>query len=40
MGAKLSAYKCGHHILYPLQFGPPFPNNVEILKPKVGLGLD
>ena len=29
---------CRHCILYPLQFGPPFPNDIEILKPKVGLG--
>ena len=29
-----------HYILYPLRFGPLFPNDVGILKPKVGLGLD
>jgi len=28
---------CRHHILYPLRLGPLFPNNAEILKPKVGL---
>ena len=33
---KKGIYK--HHILYPLQLGPPFPNNVRILKPKIGLG--
>ena len=31
---------CRHRILYPLQLGPPFPNDVGILKAKVGLGLD
>ena len=30
---------CRHRILYPLQLGPPFPNNVEILQVKVGIGL-
>ena len=30
---------CKHRILYPLQLKPPFPNNVEILKAKVGIGL-
>ena len=25
-------------ILYPLRLRPPFPNDVEILRPKVGLG--
>ena len=28
------------HRLYLLQLGPPFPNDVEILKPKIGLGPD
>ena len=28
--------KCRHCILYHLRLGPPFPNDVEILKPKVG----
>ena len=32
--------RCRDHILYPLRFGPLFPNDVGILKPKVGLGLD
>ena len=39
--AKLMNQKrsiCRHRILYPLQLGPPFPNDVEILKSKVGLG--
>ena len=27
-------------ILLPLQLGPPFPNDVGILKPRVGLGLN
>ena len=31
---------CRHCILYPLQLGPLFPNDVEILKPKVGFELD
>ena len=31
-------HKCKHFILYPLQLGPPFPNDVRILKSKVGLG--
>ena len=31
---------CRHHILYPLWPSPLFPNNAEILKPKVGLGPD
>ena len=30
-------YICKHCILYPLRLEPPFPNDVEILKPKVGL---
>ena len=25
-------------ILYPLRLGPPFPNDAEILRPKIGLG--
>ena len=29
-----------HRILYPLQLGPLFPNNAEILKSKFVLGLD
>ena len=29
---------CRHRILYPLQLEPSFPNDAEILKPKVGLG--
>ena len=29
---------CRHHILYPLRLGLPFYNDVEILRPKVGLG--
>ena len=33
---KKGIYK--YRILYPLQLGPPFPNNVRILKPKIGLG--
>ena len=28
---------CKHRILYPLRLRPPFPNNAEILRPKVGL---
>ena len=28
---------CRHHILYPLQLGPPFPNNTRTLRPKVNL---
>ena len=31
---------CRDCILYPLQLGPPFPNDVGILKPKVGLRPD
>ena len=27
-----------HRILYPLRLEPSFPNDAEILKPKVGLG--
>ena len=30
---------CRHYILYPLQLGPLFPNDAEILNPKVGFGL-
>ena len=26
--------------MYPLWLEPPFPNDVGIIKPKVGLGLD
>ena len=29
---------CRNHILYPLRLGPLFPNDAEILRPKVGLG--
>ena len=29
---------CRQHILYPLQLEHLFPNDAEILKPKVGLG--
>ena len=29
---------CRHRTLYPLWLWPPFPNDVKILKPKVGLG--
>ena len=29
---------CRYRILYPLWLGPPFPNDDEILRPKVGLG--
>ena len=29
---------CKHCILYPLQLEPLFPNDVEILRHKVGLG--
>ena len=29
---------CRHRILYLLRLGPPFLNDAEILKPKVGLG--
>ena len=29
---------CRHHILYPLQLGPPFSNNRSTIKPKIGLG--
>ena len=29
---------CRHHILYPLQLGLPFPNDIEIIRLKVGLG--
>ena len=28
---------CRHRILYQLPLGPPFPNDVRILKRKVGL---
>ena len=28
---------CRHYILYPLRLEPPFPNDVKILRPKVGL---
>ena len=28
---------CRHHILYLLQLGSLFPNDTEILKPKIGL---
>ena len=37
---KLTNQKKGifrHRILYPLRLKPPFPNEVGILKPKVGL---
>ena len=27
-----------HYILYPLQLETPFPNDAEILRPKIGLG--
>ena len=33
----MQVYKCRHCILYPLQFTPPFLNNVGILKPMVCL---
>ena len=36
---KLYAYPHASYrnrILYPLQLGPPFPNDVRLLKPKVG----
>ena len=39
--AKLMNQKRGiyrHHFLYPLRLGPPFPNDVEILRTRVGLG--
>ena len=38
---KLTNQKRGirrHRILYPLQLGPPFPNDVEILRSKISLG--
>ena len=28
---------CIHHILYPLQLGPLFPNDAQTLRPKVSL---
>ena len=31
---------CKHHILYLLRLRPRLPNDIRILKPKVGLGLD
>ena len=31
---------CRHRILYPLRLRPPFLNDAEILRPKVGLGLN
>ena len=31
---------CRLRILYPLQLGPPFPNDGSILKPKISLGLN
>ena len=31
---------CRHRNLYPLQLRPPFPNDTEIQKSKVGLGPD
>ena len=36
--ANLHSHCYRHRILYPLQLEPPFPNDVGILKPKVGLG--
>ena len=38
MNQKRGIYR--HHILYPLQLGPLFLNDVRILMPKVGLGLN
>ena len=41
--AKLTNQKkgiCRHHILYPSQFGPPFPNNARTLRPKASLELN
>ena len=38
--ALLPSTICRHHIMYPLRLEPPFPNDVGIIKPKVGLGLD
>ena len=35
---QLTICACRHHILYPLQLGSPFPNDVIILKSKVDLG--
>ena len=29
---------CRYCILYPFRLGPPFPKDIGILKPKVGLG--
>lgn len=39
-GALLPSTIYRHHIMYPLRLEPPFPNDVGIIKPKVGLGLD
>ena len=36
--ANLHSHCYRHRILYPLQLEPPFPTDVGILKPKVGLG--
>ena len=40
MGIKYKKHlpHCRHCILYPLRLESLFPNDVEILKPKVGLG--
>ena len=37
MNQKRGIYR--HLILYPLRLGPPFPNDAEILRLKVGLGI-
>ena len=36
----LSLHYCRHSILYPIWLGPPFLDDVGILKPKVSLGID
>ena len=35
---KMFITHCRHRILYPLRLEPSFPNDAEILKPKVDLG--
>ena len=38
MNQKRGIYR--HRILYPLRLEPSYPNDVKILKPKVGWGPD
>ena len=37
MGTKSYISCCRHRILYPLQLGPPFPNDAQTLRPKTSL---